>query len=181
VNDDKILKKAVELYEKEKNKGNESIDKQALNELNIPSQYYEKAKQILQQKKKKLTQFIPIIFFSLIGVFYSLFIMLITSYPSIPDFSYEVSHKKYLTIELKVINPSNQSFELFYELFSPDEIIYDQKSFSLFSGGGSKDFSFKTEFTKIPKEGEWTIKIYAKLKSSIIPYRKQIFIEKLKL
>lgn len=163
---DDILKKAIELYEKDNNRS-EEYEKQSLTELDIPQEYYDKAKKEIQSKKKKwskvLMQFAPMILIFGGGLIYFLVKNVFITLPVATDHSCKFRYS-YLDCQVNIVSETKDRFEFKSELYSPDGKRYDiQRKVLSFNWKARQNLRIRTRFNKSPKAGEWKLKITTKL------------------
>ncbi len=157
--DKDVLKKAIELYEKDESK-DEIYEKQTLEEMNIPQKYYEQAKKELGKKHKLTRHLLLVAFFLVIIGLYYVGRNILSGTPQIVDFkSVFVSEQKKMSIHLKILNPSSEKFILKYKLIKPNHQIYDSKIKNLYiKKDSTKDIKLNTKFSSSPS-GKWKIVI----------------------
>jgi hypothetical protein len=163
---DDMLKRAIELYEQDRQKDGEIV-KESLNELNIPEEYYERAKKEAADKGKRRKQLLMrnfTIILIIIGIpVYLLVINYILPYPGLIDHTYTYNEKtRELNLQVRVLKEGNMDYDLIYELYSPGQNLYDTRTTTIRQG--STPYTFRTQFTAPPESGTWTIVVLAKLR-----------------
>ncbi len=174
MNEKDILKRAVELYEREKNSNSEAIDRATLSEMNIPQEFYEKARKEISlenQKQKKADErsdrikkkFLPMILVLLGFFIYHSYKNFMSPFPEVNDFNYKMS-LGYLEVDLKITSESSDRFQVSYKLLKPDGKLYEMDKKNLyFKSRPSQNLKIKTKFSSKPEKGKWKIEVFAKL------------------
>lgn len=165
--DDKVLKRAIELFEKDKNKEQDQLyNQQALSELDIPKKYYKQAQSELEneqrQKGRKRKKIIPLLFVILVFGFgaYTTFLRpffkeSFASSPKISDFSYSYNARySYVLFDIKFVNGAYRK-RVLYEIYKPNGSVF--KKYGFYAGN-----KLKVSLPKQPEAGKWTLKLLSK-------------------
>jgi hypothetical protein len=159
-----LLRKAVELYEKDRPVRDEQYEKQALNEMDIPPQYYEKAKKELARKKKIKTQFLAFGIIAVVFAGYLFFQNFVFSFPEILSVQTDFQQgKNTLLVKARLVSRTDSAYKIRYELMQPDGNVADTQVREIFrQKDAAQNLTFFTRNLENPRG--MRVKFYAKLK-----------------